>query len=290
MITRYNNKAKVAVLLSTYNGNKYVSQLIDSIMKQSFDDFTLYIRDDCSSDNTLSILNNYRDQYPNKIVIIPSERNIGSKKNFLAMVEDIASDYYMFADQDDVWMPNKIEISYRKITEIQQSRNIPIIVHTDLRVVDTNLNLIAESYWGTVDLLVDRPYKYAEFCHYNNITGCAMIFNRKLRDMSINELDISLPYYMHHDHYLGMLALKYGGLIFPLHLTTINFRRHDGNQTQPLLHRNSIFHKPTKVLSYIRDHYYRYKFFNSINPLTLMSYTIAKFKVTKYKLCKKKRV
>ncbi len=290
MTIKYKNKAKVAVLLSTYNGNKYVGQLIDSIIKQSFNDFTLYIRDDCSSDNTLSVIKNFSVQYPNKIVVIPSDHNIGSKRSFLSMVSDIESDYYMFADQDDVWMPNKIEISHNKINEIQHSENIPIIVHTDLRVVDTNLNLIAESYWDAVDLLVDRPYKYAEFCHYNNITGCAMIFNRALRDLSINELDASLPYYMHHDHYLGMLALKYGGLICPFHTTTINFRRHEDNQTQPLLHRNSIFHKPVKIISYITDHYYRYKFFNSIRPLSLISYTIAKFKVKKYKLCKKKRV
>lgn len=290
MATKYTNNSKVAVLLSTYNGNKYVSQLIDSIMNQSFDDFTLYIRDDCSSDNTLSIIKNFRDKYPNKIVLITSKQNIGSKRSFLSMVRDIESDYYMFADQDDVWMPNKIEISYKKINEIQQSGNIPIIVHTDLRVVDTDLNLIAESYWDTVALLIDKPYIYADFCHYNNITGCAMIFNRALRDLSLDELDISLPYYMHHDHYLGMLALKYNGLIYPLHYTTIHFRRHDGNQTQPLLHRNSIFHKPAKVISYIIDHYYRYKFFNSIKHLSPMSYTIAKFKVKIYKLCKKKRV
>lgn len=282
MAKMYWNKRKIAVLLSTYNGQKYLAELIESIMNQSFKDFTLYIRDDGSSDNTLEIINYFVNIYPDQIIVIPSEKNIGSKSSFLMMIKNVDSDYYMFADQDDVWLPSKIMISYNKIQELESYDNKPIIVHTDLRVVDTDLNLISESYWDMGHLFVDIPYKFPEFCHYNDITGCAMIFNRKLKEKCIEYLDVSLPYYIHHDHYLGLLTLKFNGIIEPIHISTINFRRHDNNQTQPFKHNKSILKRPKALGSYIKDHYSRYKFFKRIHTLSLISYICAKFKVKRY--------
>ena len=93
----------VAIVMSTYNGEKYLKEQIDSILSSTYQDFKIYINDDGSSDSTMSILENYKEQYPDKIHLRQNESNLGVTLNFLNAISNIRSDYIMFCDQDDVW-------------------------------------------------------------------------------------------------------------------------------------------------------------------------------------------
>lgn len=100
---------KVAVLLASYNGERYIGRQIESIMRQTYPDIELYIRDDCSTDGTVEVIKSYKEKYDN-IHLIESKENLGYPGCFYALTDDtsIQADYYAFADQDDYWLKNKI--------------------------------------------------------------------------------------------------------------------------------------------------------------------------------------
>ena len=106
---------QIAILMATYNGEKYLGEQIDSILAQSYQDWHLYIHDDGSRDNTAAILRQYATDYSEKITILDYPSQGGACRNFLSMLEKVDAPYYMFSDQDDIWLHEKIEIEFKKI-------------------------------------------------------------------------------------------------------------------------------------------------------------------------------
>ena len=107
----------IAILMSTYNGGQYLRQQLDSVLRQTVADFTLLIRDDGSSDNTLEILGQYTDP---RIRLIAGE-NLGPSGSFFALLEQarqIGAQYVFFCDQDDIWLDNKLELLLAEIQQI----------------------------------------------------------------------------------------------------------------------------------------------------------------------------
>ena len=110
----------IAILLSTYNGEKYIKEQIESLLDQTIKNWFLVIRDDGSHDKTVEILKEYSTSYPNKIFIDGSVReNLGAGKSFMHLLKITHADYYMFCDQDDVWMPDKIERTLAKVKAME---------------------------------------------------------------------------------------------------------------------------------------------------------------------------
>ena len=99
---------RIAILMATYNGAKYLREQIDSLLAQTCQDWHLFIHDDGSSDDTMSIVNQYIETHPDKITILDYPSQGGACKNFLSMLEQVDSSYYTFCDQDDVWLPSWI--------------------------------------------------------------------------------------------------------------------------------------------------------------------------------------
>ena len=137
---------KIVILLATYNGEKYIKEQLDSILLQTYSNIEVIARDDMSNDKTLEILKSYN------INIVKSIENLGVKKSFSELLNYASrnsnSDYFMFCDQDDIWEKRKIELTLRKMLEMEKkSPSIPILVHTDLNVVDSCLNIIDNSMW-----------------------------------------------------------------------------------------------------------------------------------------------
>ena len=133
--------------MATYNGATYLSEQIDSILHQSFTDWHLFIHDDGSSDCTKAILTRYVHEYPKAITLLDYSPQHGACSNFLSMVERIDAPYYMFCDQDDIWLPDKIAKTHKKMIDVETSaKNVPVIIHTDLAIVDKSLNTIADSF------------------------------------------------------------------------------------------------------------------------------------------------
>ncbi len=224
-------KKNVTILLATYNGEKFVEEQIDSILKQTYTNWELFIHDDGSNDNTVKILENLSKKYQDKIFLIKDDVKFGNPKdNFIHILNKIPLqkfDYFMFCDQDDAWLPEKVEKSVKKITNLEKehSTDIPILVHTDLKVADKDLNIISESLWKSQKL--DPGKKSINYLLVqNNITGCTMIFNKKLAKMS---LKIGKKAIMH-DWWMTLIASSFGKIDFiPEQL--ILYRQHGKNDT-----------------------------------------------------------
>lgn len=221
----------IAICLATYNGESYIKQQLDSILNQTCQDWILFIRDDCSTDETLSILKSYAKQYSEQIVIIPnsSEKSSGSKNNFAAILNWINAhyhfSYYMFSDQDDVWLETKIEDSLNKLqkTEKQRSTSTPILLHTDLQVVDQDLNPLGESFFQ-YRALNPNVTDLSHLLVQNNVTGCTMMWNQALNQL----LNLENDQIAMHDWWITLAASCFGTIVC-LKKPTILYRQHRKN-------------------------------------------------------------
>lgn len=111
---------EVDIFLSTYNGSKYVSELIPSIINQTYQNWRFLIRDDGSTDDTIELIQKLRQQHPNKIIFInDSNNNLGPSQSFSKLMEYSSADYLMFCDQDDVLLSNKVEMTMREMKQLE---------------------------------------------------------------------------------------------------------------------------------------------------------------------------
>jgi glycosyltransferase involved in cell wall biosynthesis len=213
---------KIVILLSTYNGAKHLKAQLDSLLSQTYKNFEIIIRDDGSSDQTLEVLKSYG------MKVIKSAQNLGAKKSFSTLLEyalqNSDSEYFMFCDQDDVWEKEKIEKTLAKMNALEQTfGDIPILVHTDLEVVDEKLDTIANSFME-FQKINPLKNKFHNLLIQNTITGCTMMINRKLAQQC---LPIPKDAIMH-DWWIGLVA-SYFGKIGYVDESTIKYRQHAKN-------------------------------------------------------------
>lgn len=220
------DKSKISILLATYNGSRFLTEQLDSLLNQSYNNFDIIIRDDGSTDSTLEIIQDYITRYPEKIRLLNDDvKHRGPCNSFLYLLENVDSDYYMFCDQDDVWLPNKVEISLSRIKEVEDHYpQTPVMIHTDLILVDSNLNLMFKSFWKWSRFNVDLN-KHLCFVPFGNVfTGCTMIFNKFLK-----RYVFPVPDFVEmHDQWIGLMAVKYGK-VENIKQGTIKYRQHGGN-------------------------------------------------------------
>ena len=225
------NTTPIAICLATYNGESYISEQLDSILAQTCPDWTLFIRDDRSTDSTLSILEAYAVRHPEKIVLIPnsSGKSSGSKNNFASILnwvnERYTFHYYMFSDQDDVWLKNKVKSSLKRLqkAEEQYSADMPLLLHTDLRVVDQELHPLGESFFKYRALNPDVT-DLSHLLVQNNVTGCTMLWNQALNSL----LHLDNEQIAMHDWWITLAASCFGKIIC-LPKPTILYRQHRKN-------------------------------------------------------------
>ena len=216
---------KIAILMATYNGEKYICQQIDSILSQTCKDWELYIHDDGSTDNTIAAVESYVEKYPDKIHLIDGKSTGGSKYNFFYMFGQVEAPYYMTCDQDDVWLEKKIELTYDKMLTIEDKADISCLVYTELRVVDSELNTIADTMSGYQSLDCHKR-TINQFILQNSVTGCTMMVNRALRDKMLRITDIDNT--IMHDWWAALVAAQFGKTAF-IDEPTILYRQHGDN-------------------------------------------------------------
>jgi glycosyltransferase involved in cell wall biosynthesis len=213
--------------MASYNGEKYIGAQIDSLLNQTVQDFRLFICDDLSTDSTFSIIQDYLKKYPDKIFISQNTTNSGgSKHNFFKMMAEHKDDYVLLCDQDDVWLSDKIEKSLCKITEmeVQYGKSMPLLVHTDLTVVDENLDIISPSFMMMNKARFERN-KLNDLVIQNILTGCSIMYNRALADLILNDE----PEYMFmHDWWLALIAGAFGKIDVYFGQTAL-YRQHECN-------------------------------------------------------------
>lgn len=209
---------KVCVMMSTYNGEKYLGEQIDSIFSQENVQVDLFVRDDGSKDSTFFKLEELKTRYPN--MQITKAENIGYAKSFFSLLFSVPDkyEYYAFSDQDDVWKPNKLISAVRALDRQEGAA----LYSCNLELVDQNLKslgLMAPP--GAADFqkgryLIDR-YSY----------GCTMVFNSQLRNIAVNHIpNIGVS----HDNWLGLIAVLCGRFIFDKN-ANILYRQHGKNVT-----------------------------------------------------------
>lgn len=176
--------------MATYNGEKYLKEQLESILNQSYHISELIIVDDCSSDATMNILNKYSTEH-SCIKIYRNDENIGSARSFFKGLGLCSGDFIAFADQDDVWVPNKLEILLRNIED-------NLLIHSDAFLIKESGEIIANSHFNSADK--HQNTDLFNCLLKNNVTGCCALISRKILS---NE--IVSDFYIH-DHYFALLA------------------------------------------------------------------------------------
>lgn len=211
---------KIAILMSTYNGEKYLAEQIKSIQMQTVRDWTLLIRDDGSSDRTQEIIREFVRQDARIQWVNPTDTvNLGVIKSFHTLLQYQEADYYFFADQDDVWLSDKIERSLQEATT--HSSEVPLMVYLDLTVVNEKLEVIApsmiksQSGHANTQLLQELTE--------NTVTGGVAMINHALARLWTQTDGILM-----HDWFLALLATAFGKLVFIDHPGEL-YRQHAAN-------------------------------------------------------------
>ncbi|MBO6232725.1 MAG: glycosyltransferase family 2 protein [Clostridia bacterium] len=242
------DKEKIDVLLATYNGEKYVAEQIESILNQTYKNINLIISDDCSSDKTQEILREY-SQKDSRIKLYLQQENLGVVKNIEFLLKQVENPLYMLADQDDYWLPEKIEKSVEKLNNENAD-----LVFGDLEVVDQNLKAIYPSF-GDFMLLNRKINKYIDSYKvnylYNCVTGCTLISKKEFIKY-ILPLPTNSKFVIH-DHWIGLMVSLNGKLAY-MPEKYIKYRQHGNNQVGT----NKISHGFTR-LEQVREHFINVK-------------------------------
>ena len=217
----------IDILMAVCNGGKYLAEQIDSILAQSEEEWHLYICDDGSSDDSFRIAAEYAEKYPHRITVRRNEKPTGSAcANFMGMLKGSEAEYVMFSDQDDFWNPHKIKLTLEKMHELESEYGAsPLLVHTELMVADSRLNVTNPSFTRFQGLDPRKKNLNSLLCQ-NNITGCTLMINKALADII---KDAPAEKMLMHDWWAGLAAAAFGHIGF-VDAPTIKYRQHGGNQ------------------------------------------------------------
>ena len=175
---------KVTILMSTYNGENFLAEQIESIQQQTYTDWTLLIRDDGSKDKTREIIKRFALE-DDRITFINPDRteNLGVIKSFFTLLKYQESDYYLFSDQDDTWLPEKLSLQLEEANHYPSDK--PLLVYTDLKVVNQDLEVLHESMIRTQSDHANT--KLVQEMTENTVTGGVSLINHALAELWTGE-------------------------------------------------------------------------------------------------------
>lgn len=219
----------INIIMASYNGERYIREQIDSIICNTYTDWKLWIFDDGSTDSTIEILEEYEKRLPNKIIVRKNKKNLGVTKNFLHGVRAVSDskenkNYYMFCDQDDVWMNKKIEKTLKAMKQLERKYgDCPLSVFTDATVVDEKLKVLKTSFFKTSEL---NPYQTSlnSLLMENKLIGCTLMFNSKVKE----KLTVIPDEVRYHDWWIALITASFGHISY-LNEATLLYRQHGNN-------------------------------------------------------------
>ncbi|QHQ61055.1 glycosyltransferase [Anaerocolumna sedimenticola] len=233
---------KVQILLSSYNGEKFIKKQIDSILQQDFKELSILIRDDGSSDRTIDIIKEYSLLHKN--IKFYTGKNIGAQNSFFNLLEnaDQTCDYYALADQDDIWKNNKVS---KAIDELDKyDNNFPVLYSSDVTLVNEQLKIIKNKI---------RNYhvspSFGNALVENICIGCTLVLNKKLLDLITN----NIPHFSYmHDWWIYIVASYFGTIIFDYN-SYVFYRQHSNNAIGTYTNFYSKIYKRVKNVKKIED-------------------------------------
>jgi glycosyltransferase involved in cell wall biosynthesis len=217
----------ISIVLCTYNGERFLKEQIDSIVNQTYPDLEIIISDDCSADSTRAIINNYRNF--DNIKIIFNEKNKGFTKNFEFAATLASGNYLAFSDQDDIWLPEKIEKLYHAISKYS-------LVYSDSKLINDSgafLNKKLSDFRKFKKTIHDSR----GFAFFNVVSGHTILIKKELL---LNALPIPDGYY--HDWWLAYQAANLKGAIFLDEALTL-YRQHHQTITKTIPDRQVVSRK-----------------------------------------------
>ncbi len=257
------NLIKVAVIMSAYNGEKYIREQIDSILGQKNVDVELFIRDDGSTDSTAEIISGYAGKnnnvfFWNRDNII----NLGIRDSFLTLLKEVCDkhtdiNYFAFADQDDVWKQDKLSAAVRLMREQNSDKAKPMLYYSNKTFVDAELHLIQEEQIKHYGDFYDILWPSLAY-------GCTMVMNRPLVKLAVSE--IPTQYRSIHDAWVYRLAILCGATVVFDPSSYILYRQHGdnicGKDASTLVRKKSILNvfsrsrymRQDQVREYVRLH------------------------------------
>ena len=205
--------------MSTYNGEKYLQEQLDSIYRQKDVQLHIVVRDDCSTDSTLDILKKNKAEHPELLTIIEGKRNLKPCSSFFKLISSNASDtYYALSDQDDIWDDDKLITAVSKLKQCDPQK--PALYFSNLRIVDENNNFYRNAHFvprqtGNKYLSLIQPA----------VTGCTLVYNQTLAKIAerIKPQEFSM-----HDTWMYMVAEFFGTVVYDFE-PHINYRQHSNN-------------------------------------------------------------
>lgn len=208
---------KIQILLATYNGEKYIREQLQSIaeLEGNFK-FQILLRDDCSTDRTMEIIDEFKKILD--IKIIPSDRNVGLNKNMYILFENADSDYdyFAFCNQDDIWVKNKFITAVKKLEEFDS--DIPLLFTSTSMIVDENLNEIGLS-------LIPKKTDFYNAMVQNVSLGHTQVFNTKFLDKLNGHYNKNIHEI---DWWIYLIATALGTIVFDDKFTVLH-RQHGNN-------------------------------------------------------------
>ncbi len=230
----HQQESKVLILLPVYNGGRYLQSQLDSILAQSIQNSLIVCRDDGSSDDSAAILEQYAQQWPHRFRIVKAQvGNLGVSANVALLMQSVLENellsstsppYIALSDQDDCWYPQKLARCLALMhSEEQKNPELPVLIHSDLRVVAEDGTLIASSFAG-YQALKPLHTSFASQLVCNTITGCTTLFNTALLRKA---LPIP-PQAIMHDWWLGLVAIAFGRACY-IDAPLLDYRQHGAN-------------------------------------------------------------
>ena len=207
----------VTVMISTYNGEKYLREQIDSVLNQKGVDLHVLVRDDGSKDSTLELLREYSEK--DSRLEFYQGKNLGPAHSFLElMYKASGTDYYALCDQDDVWDEDKLIIAVNMIQKLDN--NAPALYYSNLRLVDSNLKCLRNAFLSSQE----QKNKYAALLE-NKATGCTSLYNNAASEL----FKVKIPDYCSmHDTWLYIVCKIMGNTIYD-HEPHMSYRQHGNN-------------------------------------------------------------
>ena len=235
MNSRHSNRQSlVSIALATYNGSRFLREQLDSIYSQTYKNIEVVACDDCSTDDTASILEEYRQSHGLRYEI--NERNQGFVRNFEKVLSRCSGEFIALADQDDIWLPEKLE------TELNGLGNASLVYSDAFLVDEAGCELPGSLIQASgVRPVSGKSFKY--FVCNTCVTGCTTLFRREL-------LVLALPIpacEIYHDWWLAVVASCHGGVRY-LPERLVKYRQHDANDTGASIKTGLL----TRLVSHLR--------------------------------------
>ncbi|MBT3967968.1 MAG: glycosyltransferase family 2 protein [Thiotrichales bacterium] len=247
----------VSILLASYNGEAYIEQQIQSIFEQSFQDWSLTISDDGSTDRTIELVEPLKGKSPNTITLKDGPKQ-GFVSNFLSLAcsSELNTDYYAFCDQDDIWLPGKLQRAVDWLKSVPDES--PALYCSRTRLINENGQACGLSP------LFPRPPSFQNALVQSIAGGNSMVFNRAARELlQLGGANAEVP---SHDWWSYLLVTSFGGQVFYDTEPSLLYRQHDNNEVGA---NRSLWARALRVQMLLQGRFYQYSEANfaALEPL-----------------------